>query len=325
MSKENEKLTIEYVGALLGHTGFVTSIVVGKDSNNKPLVVSGSRDKKIIVWKLDLEKGINADENMRNNEDKVVGSAYKTLTGHNHFVSGLSISGNSSHLLSCSWDKTLRLWDLNTFKSINLISTHTKDVLCASFINDDRMIVSGSMDKTLKNHNIKGELKIEKKDFNGWVSSITPIKQEKQSLLAVSSWEGHVKLYNPDFELVNSIEDYDYGVVSTATDAEGEYLISAEKNGKIRVHALNGNDPQHKSNIEVNADINSISYESKYFFVIFIATSKGLIIQEISKDNKVLFQENYGPCQCLAWDESKTYLFAGFADGAIRVFKLKTE
>jgi guanine nucleotide-binding protein subunit beta-2-like 1 protein len=324
MSKDNEKLNIEYVGALFGHSGLVTSLVVGKDSNDKPLVVSGSRDKKIIVWKLDLEKS-NSDENTKNSEDKGVGSPFKTLSGHNHFVSGLSLSANSKYLVSSSWDKTLRLWDLNTFKTKQLITGHTKDVLCVSFTSEDRIIVSGSMDKTLKAFNIEGEKKYDCEGFNGWVSSITTIKQEKQTLYAVSSWEGHVKLYDQNFGLVNSIEDFDYGVCSTATDDEGEFLISAEKNGKIKVHALNGTEPNHKSNIEVNADINALSFESKYFYAVFVATSKGLIIQEISKNNKVLFHENYGPCHCLAWDETKTLLFAGFADGVIRVFRLKGE
>ena len=323
MSKDNEKLNIEYVGALFGHTGLVTSLVVGKDSNGKPLVVSGSRDKKIIVWKLDLEKS-NNEEN-KNSETKEVGTPFKTLSGHNHFVSGLSLSANSKHLVSSSWDKTLRLWDLNSFKTKEIITGHTKDVLCVSFTSEDRMIVSGSMDKTLKAFNVNGEVKHNVEGFNGWVSSVTNIKQEKQSLYAISSWEGHVKLYDKDFCIVNSIEDFDYGVVATATDDEGEFLISAEKNGKIKVHALNGNEPVYKSTIDVNADINTLSFESKYFYAIFVATSKGLIIQEISKNNKVLFTENYGPCHSLAWDESKTLLFAGFADGAIRVFRLKGE
>jgi len=48
--------SIEYVGSLFGHSGIVTSIVVGKDANEQPLVISGSRDKKIILWNLNLDK-----------------------------------------------------------------------------------------------------------------------------------------------------------------------------------------------------------------------------------------------------------------------------
>ena len=265
MSKENnQKLSIEYVGSLFGHTGLVTSLVVGKDSENKPLLVSGSRDKKIIIWRLDLEKVQNVDSENKT-EEKEVGRPFKTLTGHNHFVSGLSLSRDSKFLSSSSWDKTLRLWDLNTFKTRTLIKGHSKDVLCTSFSNEDRSILSGSMDKSLKVFNIKGETKHVCSEFGGWVSSITTIRQEKQQLIAVSSWEGSVKLYDNNYALQSSIDDFDYGVVSTSTDEDGEFLFSAEKNGKIKVHALNGYEAVHKSTIEINADINAISFESKYF------------------------------------------------------------
>lgn len=37
----------------------------------------------------------------------------KCLTGHNHFVSDVVMSSDGQFALSGSWDKTLRLWDLN--------------------------------------------------------------------------------------------------------------------------------------------------------------------------------------------------------------------
>lgn len=324
MSKE--KLSIEYVGSLFGHNGIVSAITVGKDSSGKPLLISGGRDKKIIVWKLDLEKSAEpSTETDKKDGEKEVGKPFRSLTGHSHFVSGLSLSGDSKFLVSSSWDKTLRLWDLNTFKTRNLLVGHTGDVLSATFSQDGRIVLSGGMDKTLRVWNNKGEPKHVCSEFGGWVSSITHIKQEKQQFIAVGSWDSQVKIYDKDYTLLNTITDFDYGVVSTSTDDDGEFLFSAEKNGKIRVHALDGANTDLKSTIEVNADINAISFESKYFYAISVATSKGLLIHEVSKTNKVLFTENYGGCHSLAWDDSKTYLFAGFADGAIRVFKFRTE
>lgn len=325
MANKQEKLIIDYVGSLFGHTGIVSALTVGKDAEGKPLLISGSRDKKIIVWKLDLEKVHSTEENTEKKEEKEVGKPFKSLTGHNHFVSGLNISKDSKYLVSSSWDKTIRLWDLNTFTTRNLIQGHSKDSLCVSFANEGRSILSGSMDKSLRVWNIKGELKHVCSEFGGWVSSITQIKQQKEQFIAVSSWDATVQIYNKDYSLVNTIKDFDYGVISTSTDDDGEFLFSAEKNGKIRVHALNESEAELKSTIEVNADINAISFESKYFYAISVATSKGLIIHEVNKTNKVLFQENYGACHSLAWDESKTYLFAGFSDGAVRVFKFRTE
>lgn len=327
MTGKQDKLSIEYVGSLFGHNDVVSALTVGKDKEGKPLLVSGSRDRKIIVWKLELDKPKQIPESEGTGKDEViVGTPFKSLSGHSHFVSGLSLNKESNYLVSSSWDKTIRLWDLNTFKTKSLIVGHTKDVLCVTFANNDRDILSGSMDKTFRDFNIKGEEKFNVGGFNGWVSSITTIEQEKEKLYAVSSWDNSVKILDKDFKVVHELRDFDYGVVSTSTDDEGEFLFSAEKNGKIRVHSISKEDLKqekvpNKSTIEVNADINAISFENKYFFAISIATSKGLIVQEVSKTNRTLFRQEPIACHSLAWDESKTYLFAGFADGAVRVYR----
>jgi len=82
-----------------------------------------------------------------------------------------------------------------------------------------------------------------------------------------------------------------------------------------------------KQTLDINADLNALSFETKYFTVISLATSKGLSVREI-KGNTELYSKNYGhnvQCLSLAWDSTKTYLFAGFSDGIIRVFKFGYE
>ena len=65
------------------------------------MVVTGSRDKSIIVWSL-----VNDGESL--------GVPKRRLTGHSHFISDLTLSSDGQYCLSGSWDGTLRLWDLNT-------------------------------------------------------------------------------------------------------------------------------------------------------------------------------------------------------------------
>jgi guanine nucleotide-binding protein subunit beta-2-like 1 protein len=322
-------IEIDYVGSLYGHNGIVTSIVVGKNQDGSPLVISGSRDKKIIIWNVNLQNPEEITGNSENKTDeKLVGKPLKSLAGHSHFVSSLAISKDSKHLVSGSWDKTCRLWDLETYKTRQLLSGHKKDVLAVSFSSDNRLIISGSMDQSVKFWSIKGEEKHKIDDFNGWVSCINHIKRaEKQNLIAVGSWDQSVKLYDAkELTYLNSVEGFDYGVVSICSDQDGEFLFSGEKNGKIRVHKLNGDTSSElKSTIDVNADLHAISFESKYYMFIACATSKGLYINEVNKLNNSFYRKEVAACHSLAWDESSNYLFAGFADGVIRVFKFKAE
>jgi len=321
------KPEITYLGSLYGHNGIVTSIVVGKDSNGEPLVVSGGRDKRLIVWKLNL-KNPEANDN-KDPEEKTIGKPFKSLSGHNHFVSSLDISPDSKFVISGSWDKTVRLWDLNTFRTKNILKGHSKDILSVSFSTDGRYILSGAMDNTLKIWSVSGEQRHDiREGFRGWVSSISHVKrQDKNNLIAVGSWDQNVNFYEPkNFNYVSSIQGFDYGVVSTDCDDDGDFMFTAEKNGKIRVHKIgDDNTFEAKSTIDVNADLNAISFESKYYSVISCATSKGLMVNKVNQLNKTDFSKLGSACHCLAWDASKEYLFAGFADGVVRVFQFKLD
>ena len=62
-------------------------------------------------------------------------------------------------MLFLSWDKTLRLWDLESGKSTVTFVDHVNDVLSCSFSVDNRQIASGSIDKTIKIWNTVGQWK----------------------------------------------------------------------------------------------------------------------------------------------------------------------
>jgi len=99
-----------------------------------------------------------------------------------------------------------------------------------------------------------------------------------------------------------------------------------KKNGTVKIWntAGEGNDTDTlKQTLEINADLNALSFESKYFTLISLATSKGLSIREIKGNNEIV-ETNHGKntaCLSLAWDQTKTYLFAGYTDGIIRVYR----
>ena len=179
--------SIEKFGVLEGHGGAVTSLVSGENKDGTPLLLSGSRDKLIIQWELNYEgqkvyiKDENDDEKVI--EKNLVGKPLKSLHGHNHFVSSLALNSDSTKLVSGSWDKTIRLWDIPTAKSDLLFKGHTKDVLSVAFSHDERLIFSGSMDNTLKYWNTKGDLRYSNDQFKDWVSCILNIQKKKIILL----------------------------------------------------------------------------------------------------------------------------------------------
>ena len=128
-------------GELKGHFNWVTAIATTDTDPNT--LVTASRDRSIIVWKLA-------------SDGETLGQPLRRLKGHSHFVSDITLSSDGQYCLSGSWDGTLRLWDLATGETTRQFTSHTKDVLSVAFSVDNRQIVSGSRDKTVKLWNTIG-------------------------------------------------------------------------------------------------------------------------------------------------------------------------
>jgi guanine nucleotide-binding protein subunit beta-2-like 1 protein len=89
-----------------GHKTEISAIASGcvnVKECSKTFLITGGRDKKVLIWNLDYNAGDNLSS--------VVLPKY-TLTGHNHFITDLQLSSNNEVFLSSSWDNSMRLWNI---------------------------------------------------------------------------------------------------------------------------------------------------------------------------------------------------------------------
>jgi len=126
------------------------------------------------------------------------GYARKCLTGHNQAVQDVVTSSDGQFCLSASWDKTMRLWDLNVGQSVRAFVGHTSDVNSVAFSSDNRQIVSGSRDKTIRLWNTLADCKYVITDdaHSDWVSQVRFSPSAKQPLIVSCGWDKLVKVWN---------------------------------------------------------------------------------------------------------------------------------
>ncbi|RMH72249.1 MAG: hypothetical protein D6680_19705 [Cyanobacteria bacterium J007] len=72
-----------------------------------------------------------------------------TLEAHQNYVIAVAIASDNQTLVSCSYDKTIKVWHLDTGHLLGTLTGHRGWVSCLSIGPDGRSLVSGSLDNRL--------------------------------------------------------------------------------------------------------------------------------------------------------------------------------
>ncbi|GAB1519810.1 SCF ubiquitin ligase complex subunit cdc4 [Rhizoctonia solani] len=150
-----------------GHTSTVRCLAIVKpmwiDVNGRKekwpkrtLIVTGSRDHTLRVWKLprrgDPEyRCVSADgEDVDPAEDDANRNPYhvRLLSGHTHAVRALAAHGRT--LISGSYDTTVRVWDIITGECKWTLDGHSQKVYSVVLDPQRNQAMSGSMDGTVR-------------------------------------------------------------------------------------------------------------------------------------------------------------------------------
>ncbi|ORY05977.1 guanine nucleotide-binding protein subunit beta-2-like 1 [Basidiobolus meristosporus CBS 931.73] len=304
-------------GTLEGHTGWVTAIAT--TSENPDMLLSASRDKSLLIWHL-------------TRDETQYGVPRKSLRGHNHFVSDISISSDGQFALSASWDKTLRLWDLNTGATTRRFVGHEKDVTSVAFSADNRQIVSGSRDKSIKLWNTLGECKynLTENGHSEWVSCVRFSPNPANPVIVSAGWDKLVKVWDLSKCKIRTNHIGHTGYVNTVTiSPDGSLCASAGKDGIVMLWDLN--DGKHLYSLEAGDEVNALIFSPNRYWLC-AATSSGIKIWDLESKSVVdeLRPEFVGvgrrsadpQCISLAWSADGNTLFSGYTDNLIRVWQV---
>lgn len=328
-SKNHFSVIPKYWGHLEGHSGAVTSIVTGHtnvEGKENDILVTGSRDKTLILWKL--------NQDLDRNEETAFGEPFISLTGHNHFVSDLSLSHDNNHLLSSSWDKSLRLWSLKTGKCLKRFSTNNqKEILSTTFSPDGRLIFSSGCDNKLSLWNTKGEFMVssEKSNHMDWVSKIRHSASAKNKFYASVGWDGYLKVWTEFFKLSTSIKAHDGPIYALAITQNGYFIATGGKDQVVNIWKVGEFDKPHKV-YKCDSNVVDLAFHPEMQWIA-VATETSVGFYDLLNDSDKAFAhvtpnekkskiEGVPKFSSIAWSVSGTYLFTGASDSFIRVYKV---
>jgi WD40 repeat protein len=135
-----ERETVQH--AVSSHRDAVFALAMTADGQR---VISASQDKKLKVW--DVKSG---------EELRTISSMHLLMDIEKHpktWIYALAVL-KDGRVISASWDKTLKVWDLDSDKEPDTLSGHTSAVKAVAVTKNGR-VVSGARDATLKVWNLE--------------------------------------------------------------------------------------------------------------------------------------------------------------------------
>ncbi|MFN8443801.1 MAG: BTAD domain-containing putative transcriptional regulator [Caldilineaceae bacterium] len=139
----------DLVAGFKGHTEGIWSLAFHPF---EPWLASGSRDHTACIWRLDDLLGVATWQNTQLEDRNRIPllPAWRTLTGHTHFVAAVAFSPDGTLLASGSVDYSVRVWDVAEGITRYTLVGHSDDVNCVAFSPDGAILASGSNDRTVR-------------------------------------------------------------------------------------------------------------------------------------------------------------------------------
>lgn len=324
------KVNAKFCGFLEGHEGGVTCVATGHPSNNSEdenLLISGGRDKKLILWrfKADTER-----------TTEMFGTPFISLTGHSNFVSDLSISHQNQFCISSSWDNSINLWNLNLGKLIKRISSNQskKSIFTTTFCSESRQIFSGGNDNKITMWNTAGTNKGSPNSNNhtDFVSKIRHSPSLKNKFFATVGWDGKLKIWNGNYNLLASIQAHDAPIYALAINTNGQYIATGGKDMQLKIWDLKNLRKPFKV-YKTDSVITDLSFNPEFQWIA-ITTENSINIYDLSSDASDAIEvikptekktkiQGVPKFTSLAWSSNGKYIFAGASDSLIRVHSVE--
>lgn len=215
----------EEIKILKGHYDGIKGVCITADGKK---VVSASDDMTLKVW--DIETGSEIRR-----KSTYSGLACSWFYKHTNGVTGVAVTTDGKKAVSSSWDKTLKVWDMETGEEIKTLTGHSDGVMGVCITPDGKKAVSASNDGTLKVWDLENtEEPKELAGHSNFVSDLMITPDGRKVITA--SHDKTLKVWDIDTcRETASFEMHDDGIDRFSITPDGKRVISASFDNTVRL------------------------------------------------------------------------------------------
>lgn len=158
-----------------------------------PLIITGSRDSQLRVWRLPEAGSRRYIQTGPPANDAECPYFVRILSGHTHSVR--SIAAHGDVLVSGSYDATVRVWRISTGEALHVLHGHSQKVYSVVLDHKRNRCISGSMDSFVKIWDLDTGACLHSLEGHTLLVGLLDLHDE---LLVSAAADSTLRIWNPD-------------------------------------------------------------------------------------------------------------------------------
>ncbi|ETO14106.1 WD-40 repeat-containing protein [Reticulomyxa filosa] len=189
---------------------------------------------RVSLFQAFLNKGNFTNASM----NEIYFGEYAYFKGHTDIINAVQYSPDGSKIVSCSKDKTIRVWDVASGQQLQLLEGHSDSVSTVQYSRDGTKFVSCSADKTIRIWDILSGQQLQLLTGHSDIVNEAQFSPDGAKIVSCSE-DRTIRLWEVSSgKQIQSIEGHTDGVTAVQFSPDSTKIVSSSSDTTIRIWDL---------------------------------------------------------------------------------------